>query len=496
MKALLIWSAVIFSCMLFAAPFNAREAVDNLKSSGMKLKFGKSQETGFYVICKETVTIKAGNIAQAQEEAKMRARVTIAEFVSGANIKAETTSTETSKTVINNDDESFESAEFIKNSMQKDVRQVQRGITICAMDKESDQLTVYCLLVEKVIDAANQMAKALNKLGPDTVQVSGVAYFGNGISQAAAEKTAMAEAQREAISQVLGISITSSSAQQTISSENVDNDGNETFSCDDTFKAKVFSSAAGFVESSRVVDKQVNAPTVMITIVAKVAKDKLLDDYRSYLESMGNPGFCVRSNNQDMLDLYAGFFASLGLRMVDNMYDAAYIIDVVCKFIEGSNGTQVAVRVVAKDKVNETVLFSQENDPEALTTDDSSDSGKLALARKVLNRMRPQLHKKLNTFIGRANADGRKIQVKLGNYDSDYRASAKAIEKALKMVPGASNVRMKISDDEVVYTLNFKTETEDLADFLEKQIKVDIKRRSQRPVRGEVSNTLVEFNFE
>jgi hypothetical protein len=336
----------------------------------------------------------------------------------------------------------------------------------------------------------------VNKLGPDTVQVSGVAYFGRDISQEAAEKAALAEAQKEAIAQVLGISITSTSASQTAAAESIGSDGEEIFDCDTAFKAKVFSSAAGFVEQWRIVDKQVNAPTLTVTIVAKVARDKLLNDYRSYLESMGSPGFCVRSNSKEMLDLYSGFLGSLGIRIVDNMYDAAYIVDVTCKFIEFGDDMRAAVRIVVKDKVNETVLFSQENAPDDLSVNDKSQAGKILLARKILNRLRPQLHQKLNTFIGRANADGRKIQVKLCNYDSDYRASAKAIEKALKMVPGASNVRMEISHDEVVYTLNFKTETEDLADFLEKQIKVDIKRRSHRPVRGNVSNTLVEFNFE
>ena len=98
--------------------------------------------------------------------------------------------------------------------------------------------------------------------------------------------------------------------------------------------------------------------------------------------------------------------------------------------------------------------------------------------------------------INAANADGRKIQVKLNNYGSHYSKVVAIIYKALEMVPGASNVRKRVGSDTVVYTLNYKGETEDLADFLEKHIKVDIPRRSQRPVRGTVSNTCVEFDFE
>jgi cAMP phosphodiesterase len=140
MRALLLFLslALMFSSVSFAAPFNARGAVDSLKASGLKLKFGKSTDTGFYVVCKETVTVRDGNIAEAQEKAKMQARVSIAEFIAGAHIKVRESSGKTTRQSIVNDEESFESAEYIKKSMQKDVRQVQRGITICAMDKNNE----------------------------------------------------------------------------------------------------------------------------------------------------------------------------------------------------------------------------------------------------------------------------------------------------------------------------------------------------------------------
>ncbi|MBR1966904.1 MAG: hypothetical protein IKA22_09885 [Lentisphaeria bacterium] len=475
----------------FAVPFDAQKAIAELKSSGQKITIGKSSSTGIYILCRETVEIKSGDLALAQEAAKMQARAAIAEFMQ-TKVSAVSTTNTVTKFSVQDDDESFESAEFMKKCASKEASQIQRGVTICQMEKRSDKLTVYCLLTENVIDASAVLEKTMKKLGPNTVQVSGMAFFGDNISRQAAEKTALNEAHREAIAQVLGMSLVSSSARQTISKETVDNDGQETFDCDDSFKAKVFSSAAGFVESSRIVDKKVEKPTVIITIVAKVAKDKLMDDYRSFLESMGNPGFCVRSNDQEMLELYSGFFGNLGLRMVDNLRDAAYIIDVYCQF----SGQQAAVRVVVRDKVNENVLFSQENDPEEFTAVNDSASSKTVLCRKILRKMRPHLHSKLNTFIGRANADGRKIQVRILNYDDDYHRTVKIIEKSLKGIPGVSNVRMKITDDKVIYTLNYKSETEDLADLLEKQIKVDVRRRSMRPVRSNVDNTLVEFSFE
>ena len=44
--------------------------------------------------------------------------------------------------------------------------------------------------------------------------------------------------------------------------------------------------------------------------------------------------------------------------------------------------------------------------------------------------------------------------------------------------------------------MNYIGETEDLAEFLEKHIKTDVKKRLHRPKLGRIENTLVEFDFE
>ena len=478
-----------------AGGFDPAPRIAKMKELGRKLVIGKNDQTGVYIICAETVEVKDGNMALAMEAAKMQARVAIAEFMS-VKVDHSVQSGTVSREPVDANGESFSSEEFRRSCTTKSANQIQKGLTVCLTEPQGNSLVVYCLLTEKIMDASAQLESAMKKLGPNTVQVSGVGYIGNGITEGQAEKNAVLEAQREAIAQVLGMSMVSQSARQTISRESVDNNGNEEFSCDDSFKAKVFASASGFVEQSRIIDRKVVPPTVIVTIVATVAKDRLMNDYRAYLESMGNPGFCVRANDRDLLDLYAGFFAGLGCRMVDNLYDAAYVIDVHSNFMETGNGLQAAIRVVAKDKVNGTTIFSRENDPSEFCVPAGDAAAKVALCRTILNKMKPAMHASLNEFIGRANADGRKIQVKLNNYGSYYSKAVGIILKALEMVPGASNVRKKVSGDTVVFTLNYKGEAEDLADFLEKHIKVDIPKRSQRPVRGEVSNTCVEFDFE
>ena len=66
------------------------------------------------------------------------------------------------------------------------------------------------------------------------------------------------------------------------------------------------------------------------------------------------------------------------------------------------------------------------------------------------------------------------------------------------MVPGARNVKKNrgAKSGSVEFLLNYVGETEDLAEFLERHIKTDVRKRLHRPKLGRIENTLVEFNFE
>ena len=473
---------------LSAAAFDVEKVITRMEASGRKTAIGKSADCGLYIICREEVAVQ-GDVNVAREQAKLNARQTIAELIS-VKVSVESARTTTTKETVTDEDESFEQAEFAKSVARKDAKQVQRGISVCKESVSGGKIVVYCLLTEQVVDATTALDKAMRKLGPDTVQTTGVGYYNEVVTVARAHEVAVAEAQRNAIAEVLGMSMTSSSAKQSISSESVDKDGNESFACDDSFKAKTFSACAGFVESSRIVNEKTTDGAVFVTIVAKVARDKVLDDYRAYLEGMGNPGFCVRSNDRDLMDACAGFFAGLGLRMVGNLYEAAYVIDAVGRI---ENGT-ITVKVTAKDKTSNTVLF-----PAVVSEGvESPGSSVTASYAKVLNGMKSALHKNLDQFIGRANADGRKMTVRLCNYDDEYAKVVDVVKKGLEMVPGAKNVKKNrgAGSDTAEFVLNYTGDAEDLAEFIEKHIKTDVKRRRHRPKLGRIENTLVDFDFE
>ena len=464
--------------------FDVEKVIARMEASGRKTAIGKSADCGSYIICREEVAVQ-GDVNVAREQAKLNARQTIAELIS-VKVSVDSVRTTTTKETVKDEDESFEQSEFAKSVARKDAKQVQRGISVCKESVSGGKIVVYCLLTEQVVDATAALDKAMRKLGPDTVQTTGVGYYNEVVPVSKAHEVAISEAQRNAIAEVLGMSMTSSSAKQSISAETVDAKGDETFACDDTFKSRAFSACAGFIESSRVVDEKKTDSAVCVTIVAKVARGKLMEDYRAYLQSMGNPGFCVRSNDPNMISACSGFFGDLGLRMVGNVYDAAYIIDAV----GGAEGGCATVTITVRDKTTREVLFSVSK----TVQEDGSPS---AAYLRALAGMKAKLHAGLDKFIGRANADGRKVVVRLCNYDSEYKSVVGIVKAGLENVPGAKNVaRSAMTSDTVEFTLNYVGDTQDLADFLEKHIKTDVKRRRHRPSVGKVENTLVEFDFE
>ena len=477
-------SFLVLAVALNAAAFDVDSVISKMDAAGRTTTVGEDADCGSYVICRSEVEIGT-DVNVSREQAKLNARTTIAELFS-ASVAGQSQRTTTTKESIADEAESFSQSEIAKSVMRKDISQVQRGISVCKEARKGSKLVVYCILTTKVIDATAELEKSMKSLGPDTVKTMGVGYCSETVTEAKAHAIAVGEAQRNAIAQVMGMSMTSSSSKQTISAEGVDNNGEESFACDDSFKCKAFSACSGFIESSREVETKKSGDAVCVTIIAKVARGKLMDDYRAYLESMGNPGFCVRSNDPALISACSGFFGDFGLRMVGNISEAAYLFDAVGS-VEGGVAT---VTITTRDKVARSVLFSA-------TGTATSDGSASAAYLKALNGMKTKLHKGLDQFIGRANADGRKVTVRLCNYDSEYKSVLDVVKNGLENVPGAKNVRKgAVRSDTVEFTLNFVGDAQDLADFLEKHIKTDVKKRRWRPAVGKVENTLVELDFE
>ena len=479
-----IFLSLISLVAINAGALDVESIIKRMDADGRSTAIGKDSSAGHYVICRAEAEI-GSDINLSREQAKLNARTAIAELFA-VKVSGDSTEETESKESVKDDTESFEMNEFRKSVVRKDINQVQRGISVCKETKSATKIILYCILTERVMDATAELEKAMKELGPDTVRVSGVGYFNELVTEDKAHANAVGEAQRNAIAEVMGMSMTSSSARQTISSETVDNNGDETFACDDSFKCRTFCASAGFIESSRVVDEKKTEDAICVTIVAKVARGKLMDDYRAYLESMGNPGFCVRSNDSDLFTAASDFFAELGLCMANNISEAAYIIDAIGR---GDGGT-ATVTVTMRDKIARTVLFSATASAPARA---SASAAYLA----ALNSIKTKLHQGIDKFISRANADGRKVTVRFCNYDSEYKSVIEVVKTALENVPGAKNVRKGTAKLETIeFTLNYTGDARDLADFLEAHIKTDVKRRRHRPELGRVENTLVEFNFE
>ena len=222
MKKTLMCLAALSCASLFG--LDVESVISKMDAAGRKTAIGKDSACGSYIVCREEVAVQ-GDVNVAREQAKLNARQTIAELIS-VKVSVESVRTTTTKETVKDEDESLEQSEFAKSVARKDAKQVQRGISVCKESVSGGKIVVYCLLTEQVADATAELEKAMKKLGPDTVQTTGVGYYNETVSVAKAHEVAIAEAQRNAIAEVLGMSMTSSSARQTISSEGIDNDGN------------------------------------------------------------------------------------------------------------------------------------------------------------------------------------------------------------------------------------------------------------------------------
>ncbi|MBO5900484.1 MAG: hypothetical protein J6Q80_07085, partial [Lentisphaeria bacterium] len=140
MKKLSAIILAICSAAAFAAGFDTSSAISEMKSTGKKIKMGKTEATGIYIMCMETVQIQNGDLALAQETAKLQARTAIAEFMN-VQVSSHTKRTTVTKETVNNDEENFSQMEFMQKCMKKDVNQVQRGVAICSMEKRGERLT-------------------------------------------------------------------------------------------------------------------------------------------------------------------------------------------------------------------------------------------------------------------------------------------------------------------------------------------------------------------
>lgn len=225
-----------FMAAIAGSAFDVESAIVRMESSWRVTAIGKNTDCGSYVICRAEAEV-GNDVNIAREQAKLKARTMIAELFS-VKVSGSSSRTTITKESAGNDVESFDRSELSKSILRKDIGQVQRGLSVWREKIVGGKLIVYCLLTEQTMDATADLEKTMRKVGPDAVRVKGIGYFNEFVTEAKARVNAIEDAKHNAIADVLGMAMTAFSANQSVSTESVDNNGEETSSFTETEMTK------------------------------------------------------------------------------------------------------------------------------------------------------------------------------------------------------------------------------------------------------------------
>lgn len=475
--------ATIFCKSIYAAPLNIPAKIEQMRKNEQVRIGGWADNTGVYVISLVNVPItEKVNAAEAAEIALANGKKEIAAFL-GQEMSSSSESTTEETT--NND--KTELKEFYKSVKRIDVNQFLRGVVLYQVQTAGNELQAVCLVTGKTIDMSNELQAKIAELPPGTVGAVGIAIIIDNRTDLA-KTQALNAALRLAIEQVLGTTVAATTQVQ-------DNE---------KVRAKIFSHAAGFVDEYRVVEDGVANGNYRTAIIAKISKDKLLDSYRSYMKSFGDPQFFIRTSNNELYLTFTKFFSGIGLKVIADQKSADYIIDAIGEFrrlkhpASGDEGVQLSLWIRIYDAKNNQELLSQKNDPtKSAVFYSSGDRQNDIAAEKAFKQMRKPLHEAINKMIGNMAIAGRSVSIIIDNYSDAYSQALEQIFKSLAMVPGCSDLNRKVDAiaQTVTITANYQGKMDDLEMFLRSRMEKDISSPKMIPKTKSIETNQLILNY-
>ena len=481
-KILFVFWTVLASALPLAG-FDVNAVIARMKD-GQNLACGKSPETGFWIVsCAEVVPEKGMNPNEINELGLALSKKEIAAFF-GTTVKSTESASSVVKLESKNGVETSSVEEVVKEALTINVDQFLRGVTVYRTAKKGDAVLVYCYTSMQVINAAAEMDRMKAQLPPDTVAAVGFAAFSGSESQPVIREKALAAAKRFAVEQVLGSTVAANTQVQ-----------------DSTkIHSRIYASAAGFVEEFRIVSEGRTPDGYVVKIIAKVARNKLLNNYTAFMKAMGDPGFAVMTNQKDLYMCLCDFFSSLGVRIVADPKTADYIIDANGDFRQvihpttRISGVQLSLWVRIFNAKTQQELFAIKNDPRKAAVFHAAGERQIEIAaQKAFAQMKQPLHVKLNQLLGKMSAGGREIQVVIDNYSESFSKELAITVKAVEGIPGCSNVNLKVDDVSQTATIsaNYTATMEAMANFLKARLEKDIEYPVRRPkLKSFSTNTL------
>lgn len=463
--------AVMFSTgAAFASPAWI-EIAREMAADGETVRSGPADGGGWYVAAlSEIVADDDGSEAEAVQRARLVGKRLIAGFVSGEKVS----SSEESSIEETAAGDGTEMRESFRRKIAVDVDAVLRGAEVVGtVEGDGGRKFLVVASSSETADASAALAAKMEDLGPDTVMVAGFAPVSDG-GLAAARKAALASAKASAVEMVLGTAVASTEAAVNLDAS-----------------VKLFSNAGGFIDEFRISEEGDRGGTYAVTIVAKVARGRLVDDYGAALASFGNVKFHVLGTGRPELDAMLG--EKLDEWKIPRTADRAaadYLVRSVWKFndeihpIDGREGTRLALTISVLDAATGREYFAVNNDPRKAVSFVGDRTRRVrAAADAAMKEMHDLVHGRFDAMIGAMVASGRDVRLLFDNWSEVYADAFEAIRKAVEATPGCngSSARVDASRREAEIGFRCQMDMDSLRKLLEPAMREAVPGAALRP---------------
>lgn len=386
--------AVLFVCSLVTA-VNAAvpEAVEvlakQMKEDGAESRAGFTKQLGVFIVATGNAPI-TGSKAKAKTIARANAVQNIAAFM-GSQVSSSTRS-ESSESTVNDE---TEVKEFFSTVTETKVKQLLKGVQDLSMEDDGDTMVATVFLTTKAIDKSAELKAAMDAMGDEgTVRAVG---------ESNSHQNAIQMALRAAVEQVVGTMVV----------------GETKITDNEKVKSKIFSGAEGFVDTYRPVEEVEISAGWRVTVIAKVSKKKILDSYRVYLKTLGDPVFYLECTSSDsdgedkqIAARFGQFFRKLGFKISKNPEGADYMINASGEYRRVKNPidedqtfTQYSMVIRVLSKTGEELLSLPNNPRKSAVCINNPERERELCAAKAFKQMEKPVHEAINDMIARMMAE-------------------------------------------------------------------------------------------
>lgn len=386
--------ALLVSCA-FGTAVNAAvpEAVEvlakQMKEDGAESRAGFTKQLGVFIVATGNAPI-TGSKAKAKTIARANAVQNVAAFM-GSQVSSATRS-ESSESTVN---DVTEVKEFFSTVTETKVKQLLKGVQDLSMEDDGDTMVATVFLTTKAVDKSAELKAAMDAMGDEgTVRAVG---------EANSHQNAIQMALRAAVEQVVGTMVV----------------GETKITDNEKVKSKIFSGAEGFVDTYRPVEEVEISAGWRVTVIAKVSKKKILDSYRVYLKTLGDPVFYLECTSSDsdgedkqIAARFGQFFRKLGFKISKTPEGADYLINAAGEYRRVKNPidedqtfTQYSMVIRVLSKTGEELLSLPNNPRKSAVCINNPERERELCAAKAFKQMEKPVHEAINDMIARMMAE-------------------------------------------------------------------------------------------